>query len=89
MSNEFRVAAGGRIDRQRPIQFRFDTTEYEEMQELVREGLEVVRDAPAERQAVLLEWSAFSDFVLEQTIRMRDEWQVRRAALVAEGKLPR
>ena len=58
------------------------------MRELVREGLEVVRDAPAERRALLLEWSEFADFVIEQTKRMQQDWQQRRATLVAEGKLP-
>lgn len=28
MSNEFRLTAGGRIDRQRPVRFRFDGTDY-------------------------------------------------------------
>jgi DNA-binding MarR family transcriptional regulator len=85
--------AGERMDRVRldltgPQAMGLDTTEYEEMSELVREGLEVVRDAPAERRAVLLEWSEFTDFVLEQTKRMQREWQQRRAELVAAGKLP-
>jgi hypothetical protein len=30
------------------------TAEYEEMRELVREGLEVVRDAPPERRAAMV-----------------------------------
>jgi hypothetical protein len=84
--------AGERMDRVRldpsPQAMGLDTTEYEEMRELVREGLEVVRDAPAERQARLLEWSEFMDFVLEQVKRMEQEWLQRRAALVAAGKLP-
>jgi hypothetical protein len=85
--------AGERMDRVRldptsPQAMGLDTTEYEEMRELVREGLEVVRDAPAERQALLLEWSEFTDFVLEQVKRMQEEWFQRRAALVAAGKLP-
>ena len=85
--------AGQRMDRVRldltsPQAMGLDTTEYEEMRELVREGLEVVRDAPAERRALLLEWSEFADFVLEQTKRMQQEWHQRRAALVAAGKLP-
>jgi hypothetical protein len=85
--------AGERMDRVRldltsPQAMGLDTTEYEEMSDLVREGLEVVRDAPAERRAVLLEWSEFADFVLEQTKRMQQEWRERRAALVAAGKLP-
>jgi hypothetical protein len=58
------------------------------MRELVREGLEVVRDAPAERRALLLEMSEFTDFVIEQVNRMKQEWSERRAALVAAGKLP-
>jgi acetyl-CoA acetyltransferase len=59
-----------------------------ELRELVREGLEVVRDAPAERRALLLEMSEFTDFVIEQVNRMKQEWLERRAALVAAGKLP-
>ena len=84
--------AGERMDRVRldptsPQAMGLDTTEYEEMKDLVREGLEVVRDAPAERRALLLEWSEFTDFVIEQVGRMQQEWLQRRAALVAAGKL--
>src|SRR6202012_5966574 len=51
--------AGERMDRARldlpsPRAMGLDSTEYEEMRELVREGLDVVQDAPAERRAVLL-----------------------------------
>ena len=77
-----------RLDLTSPQAMGMDSTEYEEMRELVHEGLEVVRDAPAERKAVLLEWSEFADFVVEQTDRMKREWQQRRAELVAAGKLP-
>ena len=85
-------AAGERMDRVRldvtsPQALGLDTTEYEEMRELVREGLEVVRDAPAERRAALVEWAEFADFVVEQMERMQREWRERRAALVAAGKL--
>ena len=85
--------AGERMDRVRldptsPQAMGLDTTEYEELRELVSEGLEVVRDAPAERQALLLEMSEFTDFVIEQVTRMQQEWVERRAALVAAGKLP-
>ena len=51
-------------------------------------GLDVVRDAPAERRALLLEMSEFKDFVIEQVDRMKQEWLERRATLVAAGKLP-
>jgi DNA-binding transcriptional regulator GbsR (MarR family) len=85
--------AGERMDRVRldptsPQAMGLDTTEYEEMSELVREGLEVVRDAPPERQALLREWAEFADFVIEQVKRMQREWVEHRAALVAAGKLP-
>ena len=85
--------AGERMDRVRldptsPQAMGLDTAEYEEMRELVREGMEVVRDAPAELQARLLEWSEFTAFVIEQVQRMQQEWLQRRAALVAAGKLP-
>jgi DNA-binding MarR family transcriptional regulator len=85
--------AGERMDRVRldPTSQQamgMDITEYEEMKELVLEGLEVVGDAPMERRALLLEWAAFADFVLEQVMRMKQEWPERRAALVAAGKLP-
>jgi len=66
----------------------FDTSEYEEMAELAREGLEVVDDGPAERREVLLELSAFADFLIEAVPRMREEWETRRAGLVARGDLP-
>jgi DNA-binding transcriptional ArsR family regulator len=86
-------AAGERMDRVRidldsPQLLGMDLSEYEELRELTREGLEVLRDAPAERRAVLLEMSAFSEFLLEQMPRLQQEWEARRAALVAAGELP-
>jgi DNA-binding transcriptional regulator GbsR (MarR family) len=85
--------AGERMDRVRldptsPQAMGLDTTEYEELRELVSEGLEVLRDASAQRRALLLEMSEFTDFVIEQVERMQREWVERRAALVAAGKLP-
>ncbi len=85
--------AGERVDRVRidlssPQSMGMDISEYEEMSELAREGLEVLRDAPAERRAVMLEMSAYADFVLEQMPRFAEEWKARRAALVAAGELP-
>ncbi len=86
-------AAGERMDRvsldpTSPQAMGLDTSEYEEMRELVLEGLEVVGDASAERRAQLLEWLEFTDFLIEQITRMRQEWSERRAALVAAGKVP-
>jgi hypothetical protein len=48
----------------------------------------VLRDASAERRAVLLEMSAFAEFLLEQMPRLQREWQTRRETLVASGDLP-
>jgi DNA-binding transcriptional regulator GbsR (MarR family) len=85
--------AGDRMDRVQidltsPQSMGMDVSEYEELRELAQEGLEVVRDAPIERQAVLLEVSAFADFLVEQIPLMRQEWEARREELVAEGRLP-
>jgi hypothetical protein len=86
-------AAGERMDRVQidltsPQSMGMDISEYEELRELAREGLEVVRHAPIERQAVLLEVSAFADFLVERIPLLAQEWDARRAALVAAGHLP-
>ena len=85
--------AGERMDRvcidvSSPRAMGLDISEYEELSELAQQGLEVVRDAPAERRAVMLELSAFADFVLERIPVLQQEWKARRAALVAAGQLP-
>jgi hypothetical protein len=41
-----------------------------------------------ERQAVLLEVSAFADFLVERIPLLQQEWDARREALVAAGRLP-
>ena len=86
-------AAGERMDRVRidltsPQSMGMDISEYEELRDLAQEGLEVVRDAPPERQAVLLEVSAFADFLVERIPLMQQEWDARRQELVAAGQLP-
>jgi DNA-binding transcriptional regulator GbsR (MarR family) len=86
-------AAGERMDRVRidltsQQSMGMDIAEYEELRELAQEGLEVVRDAPIERQAVLLEVLAFADFLMEQIPLMRQAWEARREELVSEGRLP-
>jgi hypothetical protein len=84
--------AGERMDRVRadvssPESLGMDITEYEELSQLAREGLDVLREAPEDRRAVLLEVSAFADFLLEQIPKMQHEWTARRAELVASGVL--
>jgi hypothetical protein len=86
-------AAGERMDRVRidlssPQSLGMDISEYEELREMAYEGLEVVRDAPPERQAVLLEVAAFADFLVEQISLMQQAWDTRRQELVAAGQLP-
>jgi hypothetical protein len=76
------------IDMSTPQSMGMDVSEYEELLELTREGLDVLRDAPTERRAVLLETSAFAKFLLEQIPRFQQEWEARRQALVASGDLP-
>jgi len=86
-------AAGERSDRVR-IDFPsaqgqgFDVTEYRELGDLAREGLEVVSDAPPEHRAELLELAAFADFLVESTEALRLQWEARRDALRASGELP-
>jgi hypothetical protein len=77
-----------RIDMSSPQSLGMDVTEFEELLELAREGLEVLGDAPPDRRAVLLETSAFAEFLLEQMPRFQQEWEARRRALVASGDLP-
>jgi DNA-binding transcriptional regulator GbsR (MarR family) len=86
-------AAGARMDRVRldfsSAQTRgFDITEYQELGDLAREGLEVLKDAPAERKTDALEMAACADFLVEQTQRMQEEWETHRDALRARGELP-
>jgi DNA-binding MarR family transcriptional regulator len=85
-------AAGERMDRVRidlssPQAMGMDISEYEELRELAHEGLAVLGDAPLQRRAVLLEVSAFADFLLEQMPRMQQQWEARRTAMVAAGEL--
>jgi DNA-binding MarR family transcriptional regulator len=86
-------SAGERMDRIRidlssPEAMGMDITEYQELGQLAREGLEILKDAPAERRAILLEMSAFADFLVDQMVRFEQDWKERRAALVAAGELP-
>ena len=86
-------AAGERLDRVQidlssPRSMGLDISEYEELSDLAREGLRVLQDAPPERRTVLMEMSAFAEFLLEQIPLFQQEWAKRRAALVADGVLP-
>jgi DNA-binding transcriptional regulator GbsR (MarR family) len=86
-------AAGERMDRVR-VDFSsassrgFDVSEYEELAELAREGLEVLEDAPPERRATLLELEAFANWLVDQNRTMQEKWEAHRDALRASGELP-
>ncbi|HTU87751.1 MAG TPA: hypothetical protein VMF57_19380 [Solirubrobacteraceae bacterium] len=86
-------AAGERMDRVRldytSAEARgFDITEYQELGELAREGLEVLKDAPAERRTDALWMAAFADFLVERIQTLQKEWEAHRDALRARGELP-
>ncbi|HTT90076.1 MAG TPA: MarR family transcriptional regulator [Acidimicrobiales bacterium] len=85
-------AAGERMDRVRidmssPNAMGFDMTEYQEQGDLAREGLRLLSDAPPERRAILVEWAAFADFLVERLPLLEKEWKERREALRAAGEL--
>lgn len=86
-------AAGERMDRIRidmssSHAMGFDVSEQREAAELAREGLHLLADAPTERRAILLEWAAFADFLVERMPVLEQEWVARREALRAAGDLP-
>jgi hypothetical protein len=86
-------AAGERMDRVRidmssPQAMGFDVSEYQEQAELAREGLRLLADAPLERRAIVMEWEAFADFLVERLPLLEQEWRAHREELRATGKLP-
>ena len=86
-------AAGERMDRIQiditaPRSTGFDVTEYQEQGDLAREGLELLADAPPERRAVLLEWAAFSEFLVTRLPEVEQDWKRHRQALRDAGELP-
>jgi len=48
----------------------------------------VLKDAPPERRATLLELEAFADWLVERTRELKKEWEAHRDALRASGELP-
>jgi hypothetical protein len=85
--------AGQRMDRvyldlSSPQAQGFDLTEYQELGDMAREGLEVLADAPVQRRAVLLGMAAFADFLCERLPVLQQDWIARRDALCAAGELP-
>lgn len=86
-------AAGERVDRiqidlNSPQALGMDVSEFEELRDVMREGLDVLHDAPLERRAALLETVAFADFLIEQIPNLQQKWEAHREALVASGQLP-
>jgi DNA-binding MarR family transcriptional regulator len=86
-------AAGERMDRvcvdlSSPRALGFDLAEYEEQAALAQEGLRLLAASPPERRAVLLEWAALADFLVERLPAWEEDWRTYRARLVKAGKLP-
>jgi DNA-binding MarR family transcriptional regulator len=86
-------AAGERMDRVRinmssSHAMGFDVSEYQEQADLAREGLRLLADASPERRAIVLEWAAFADFLVERMPVLKQEWEAHREALRAAGELP-
>jgi DNA-binding MarR family transcriptional regulator len=86
-------AAGERMDRiwidmTTARSMGFDVTEYQEQGDLAREGLALLADEPPERRAVLLEWAAFADFLVEKLPLLEKDWKAHRESLRAAGELP-
>jgi DNA-binding MarR family transcriptional regulator len=66
-----------------------DVSEYQEQSELAREGLRLLGDVPPERQELLLEWAAFSDFLVERLPALAQEWKELREEQRARDEAPR
>jgi DNA-binding MarR family transcriptional regulator len=86
-------AAGERMDRiwiemSTARSMGFDVTEYREQGDLAREGLALLAGEPPERRAVLLEWAAFADFLVDQLPQLEKNWKAHRESLRAAGELP-
>jgi hypothetical protein len=77
-----------RIDMSSPQATGFDVSEYQEQAELAREGLRLLAGTPPERQAIVVEWAAFADFLVERLPELEKEWKERREALRAAVQLP-
>jgi hypothetical protein len=75
------------IDRSSRRAWGFDVSEYREQGDLAREGLAMLADAPLERRAVLLEFAAFADFLVERLPDLEQEWNEHREALRVAGEL--
>jgi hypothetical protein len=65
----------------------FDVSEYQELADLAREGLDVLRDASPERRAAVMEMAAFADWLVERIRALQDEWEAHRETLRASGEL--
>jgi DNA-binding MarR family transcriptional regulator len=86
-------AAGERMDRVRTDlasaqSHGFDVSEYQELGDLAREGLELLGNASPERRATLVEMAAFADWLVDRTRELQQEWEAHRDALRKSGELP-
>jgi DNA-binding MarR family transcriptional regulator len=66
----------------------FDVTEYLEQSALAHEGLELLAGEPAERRAVLVEWAALADWIVDRLPQWEQDWKAHRESLIEAGRLP-
>jgi len=57
----------------------FDSSEYQEMADLAREGLALLKNASPERRQALEFSESLGDFLAERLPQLYDEWQQRHA----------
>jgi len=62
----------------------FDNQEYIDQGRLAREGLELLKDAPAERRRILEEVKDLSDFLVQEMPLLEEKWQNHRRQLRGE-----
>ena len=53
----------------------FDAAEYQELADLAREGLELLKDAPPKRREALEATASLGDFLADRLPKLYEEWQ--------------
>lgn len=64
----------------------FDPSEYRELAAIAREGLELLKDAPAERRQSLEATASLGDFLAENLPRLYAEWEEHYKKASNKGK---
>jgi hypothetical protein len=67
----------------------FDVTEYQQLGDLAREGLEVLKDAPPERRESLEGMEALADWLVDRITTLQQEWEAHYEAVRASKQRSR